>query len=42
MDELKTIHESKSSNGTLNNLENAIADLGSYEGSVAEWLERCI
>ena len=31
MDELKTKHESNPSNETLNNLENAIADLDSYD-----------
>ena len=36
MDELKTTHESNSSNETLNNLENAIADLDSYEEKKVE------
>ena len=31
IDELKTLHESNLSNETLNNLENAIADLDFYE-----------
>ena len=36
IDELKTLHESNPSNKTLNNLENAIADLGSYEEKKVE------
>ena len=36
IDELKTLHESNPSNETLNNLENAIADLDSYEEKKVE------
>ena len=36
IDVLKTLHESNPSNKTLNNLENAIADLDSYEEKKVE------